>query len=111
MHANGAAQNYLNSIASVMTYIYRHEFAVTPEVLAMEPTPLTQCINLRGQAEKESKTEQMFDARVGGWCSWAEVQNARLAAEQALADAGAGQKRAKLKECAAISLLSLIPPE
>ena len=33
----------------------------------MEPNQLTQLTNLRSQAEKVSKTKQMYEKRVGGW--------------------------------------------
>ena len=36
-------------------------------LLAMEPNQLTQLTNLRSQAEKVSKTKQMYEKRVGGW--------------------------------------------
>ena len=36
----------------------------------MEPNPLQQLINLRAQAEKASKTQQLYDQRIGGWLSW-----------------------------------------
>lgn len=81
--------------------------------LLLEPTPLSQLINLRAQAETASKTENLFDKRVGGWLSWEEVQQARVKAEERLAaHAGdAAGHRAKLRDAAAISLLSLIPPD
>ena len=46
----------------------------------MDPNPLSLLINLRGQAEKASKTQQMFDKRVGGWLEWEDVQKARVTA-------------------------------
>ena len=57
------------------------------EVLNAEPNPLTQLINLRGQAEKASKTQQMYEKRVGGWLEWEDVQKARVAAMNKLNDA------------------------
>ena len=33
--------------------------------------------NLRGQAEKQSRTQQMYDRRIGGWLTWEDVQKAR----------------------------------
>eukprot|EP00966_Prymnesium_polylepis_P227502 5264635-Prymnesium_polylepis.1 len=54
----------------------------------MDPNPLTQLINLRGQAEKASKTQQMYQlTRVGGWLEWDDVQKARVAAMTELSDA------------------------
>merc|ERR1712185_262911 len=80
----------------------------------MEPNPLTQLINLRAQAEKASKTQQMYDQRVGGWLAWEDVQKARVASFAKLEEAQFGtadEKRFALRDCAAISLLSLIPPD
>ena len=84
-------------------------------VLNMEPNPLTQLINLRGQAEKASKTQQMYEKRVGGWLEWEDVQKARVAAMTKLSDAAQtgtpAAKRSALRDAAALSLLSLIPPD
>eukprot|EP00966_Prymnesium_polylepis_P229230 5304935-Prymnesium_polylepis.1 len=81
----------------------------------MDPNPLTQLINLRGQAEKASKTQQMYDKRVGGWIEWPDVQKARVSAMKKLEDMGSGgalaAKRNLLRDCCALSLLSLIPPD
>eukprot|EP00966_Prymnesium_polylepis_P282139 6519390-Prymnesium_polylepis.1 len=49
--------NYINGLVTVTTYAYAN-FDPENEVLNMEPNPLTQLINLRGQAEKASKTQQ-----------------------------------------------------
>jgi hypothetical protein len=104
--------NYLNGIISVTTYCYA---ALDPsdEVFAMDPNPLAQLINLRGQAEKASKTQAMFDKRVGGFCEWEEVQKARVAAMVKLASVTTGTAAEKfaLRDACAISLLSLIPPD
>lgn len=69
-------------------------------------------INLRGQAEKASKTQQMYDKRVGGWIEWDGVQKARVAALKKLEDMAAGGATAAamrnlLRDCCALSLLSL----
>ena len=82
----------------------------------MDPNPLSQLINLRGQAEKASKTQQMFDKRVGGWLEWEDVQKARVTALKKLEDLGeagvAAAKRNLMHDCSALLLLlSLIPPE
>ena len=81
----------------------------------MEPNPLTQLINLRAQAETASKTQQLYDKRVGGWLEWEDVQKARVAAMNKLNDAAVGgtpaAKMSLLRDAAAISLLSLIPPD
>ena len=104
--------NYINGIISVTTYCYA---ALDPsdEVFAMDPNPLAQLINLRGQAEKASKTQAMFEKRVGGFCEWEEVQKARVAAMVKLASATTGTAAEKfaLRDACAISLLSLIPPD
>ena len=81
----------------------------------MDPTPLAQIINLRGQAEKASKTQQLYTAkRVGGWCEWSEVQKARqhaLAKLNEQSGKSLADQRNALRDAAAISLLSLIPPD
>lgn len=106
--------NYINGLVSLTTYAYAN-FEPAAEVLNMEPNPLTQLINLRGQAEKASKTQQMYEKRVGGWLEWEDVQKARVAAMNKLNDAvqtgTPAAKRTLLRDAAAISLLSLIPPD
>ena len=37
----------------------------------------TQLINLRAQAESQSKSQNLFDKRVGGWITWQEVHTKR----------------------------------
>lgn len=106
--------NYINGIVSLTNYAYAN-FEPAAEVLNSEPNPLTQLINLRGQAEKASKTQQMYEKRVGGWLEWEDVQKARVAAMNKLNDAAAvaapAAKRSLLRDAAALSLLSLIPPD
>jgi hypothetical protein len=51
----------------------------------------------------------MFDKRVGGWRDWADVQKARVEAVKR-ADATSGNIKL-LRDAAALSLLSLIPPD
>ena len=46
--------NYLNSLVSVTSYAY-NTFELPADTAAMDPSPLTQMINLRAQAEKASK--------------------------------------------------------
>jgi len=105
--------NYLNGLVSTTTYVYAN-LEPSDALLAMEPSPLTQLINLRGQAEKASKTQQMYEKRVGGWLEWPQVQQARVAAMSKLDKLPPGESAAKrnlLRDCCAISLLSLIPPD
>jgi len=106
--------NYLNGLVSITAYAYAN-FEPAAEVLNMDPNPLTQLINLRGQAEKASKTQQMYQKRVGGWLEWEDVQKARVAAMTKLSDASQtaapAAKRSLLRDAAALSLLSLIPPD
>jgi hypothetical protein len=106
--------NYINGLVSITSYCYAN-LAPNDALLAMDPNPLTQLINLRGQAEKASKTQQLYEKRVGGWMEWEEVQKARIAATNKLAALGEGgasaAKRNLLRDCAALSLLSLIPPD
>ena len=106
--------NYINDLVSITSYCYAN-LEPSNALLAMDPNPLTQLINLRGQAEKASKTQQMFDKRVGGWLEWEDVQKARVTAMKKLAemgDAGApAAKRSLLRDCCALSLLFLIPPD
>ena len=68
-----------------------------------------QILNLRGQAEKESRSENMYDKRVGGWLTWPDVQRCRVKAMQRLAECNASNRRTCLREAAAISLLSQQP--
>ena len=106
--------NYLNGLVSLTHYAYAN-FEPAAAVLNMEPNPLTQLINLRAQAETASKTQQLYDKRVGGWLEWEDVQKARVAAMQKLNGAALGGTSAArmslLRDAAAISLLSLIPPD
>ena len=51
----------------------------------------------------------LFEKRVGGWLSWEDVQKARLeAVKRSQAD---GSNLKLLRDAAALSLLSLIPPD
>ena len=96
-----------------MSYCYAN-LEPTDAVLNSDPNPLAQIINLRGQAEKASKQQQLYDERVGGFCKWEDVQKARVKCLSALDEAQWGthaEKRFALRDAAAISLLSLIPPE
>ena len=104
--------NYLNSLIALTAYVYS-ERPVPAATAAMDPSPLSMVINLRRQAEASSATESLFHKRVGGWIEWDDVHKARRTAMERLrAHAGdyAG-KRALLRDAAAISLLSLIPPD
>ena len=107
--------NYINGLVSITSYCYATLSRTTHFWLAMDPNPLTQLINLRGQAEKASKTQQLYDKRVGGWMEWEDVQKARVTATKKLEDVGSGvapaAKRNLLRDCSALLLLSLIPPD
>ena len=87
----------------------------TDAVLNLDPNPLAQLINLRSQAEKASKTQQLYEKRVGGWCEWPDVQKARLVAaaklEAVAANTSTPAYHNALRDAAALSLLSLIPPD
>jgi len=105
--------NYLNGLAGITTYCYAM-LEPSDAVLNMNPNLLAQILNLRSQAEKASKTQQMYDQRVGGWLTWEDVQKARVKCFQKLDEAQWGtyeEKRFALRDAAAISLLSLIPPD
>ena len=102
--------NYLNGLISVTSYVYM-TYEVPEQTAALDPSPLTQLINLRAQAEKASKQENLYNKRVGGWISWEQVQRARVKVMTTLAQCESSQRRALLREAAAISLLSLIPPD
>ena len=69
--------NYINGLVSITSYCYAN-LEPSDALLAIEPNPLSQLINLRGQAEKASKTQQMYEKRVGGWLEWPDVQKARV---------------------------------
>jgi len=78
----------------------------------MDPTPLAMVINLRGQAEKASKTQNMFEKRVGGWTTWEQVQQARVKAVELLNEGGSTSLHLSLlRDACCISLLSLVPPD
>jgi hypothetical protein len=106
--------NYLNGLAGILSWVYS-ELPTDAEVLQMDPSPLTQVLNLRGQAEKASKTQHMFEKRVGGnWLTWSQVQEARVGAMKAVGSyngTDAEKKRSLLRDAAAISFLSLLPPD
>ena len=106
--------NYLNGLVALTSYVY-HTFDPPDATLALDPTPLTQLINLRDQAEKASTTQQMYDKRTGGgWLTWGEVQQVRVKATAALDAAVQGSapaRRQLLKDAAALSMLSLLPPD
>merc|ERR1711965_697789 len=78
--------NYINGLVSICSYVYSN-MEPSDALLAMDPNPLTQLINLRGQAEKASKTQQLYEKRIGGWLEWQQVQKARVAATKKLDDA------------------------
>ena len=106
--------NYINGLVMITSYVYGN-LSPPAETLALECTPLTQLINLRSQAEKAARTQQLFDKRVGGWLTWQEVQECRITAMAALAAAPApgdpSKHRQLVREAAVISLLSLLPPD
>ena len=57
---------------------------------------------------------ELYDLRIGGWLTWEQVQQARVASFAKLDEAQFGtsdEKRFALRDCAAMSLLSLIPPD
>ena len=104
--------NYLSGVVSVLSFAYTTH-ALPEATAALDPSPLTMVINLRGQAEKASKTENLYNKRVGGWLTWEQVQRGRVKAMSNLAECSGDPKerRTLLREAAAISLLSLIPPD
>ena len=57
--------NYLNGLVSITSYCYAN-LEPPDALLNQDPNPLAQIINLRGQAEKASKTQQLYQKRVGG---------------------------------------------
>ena len=107
--------NYVNGIASIVSYVYVCGGYDLPEaVTAAERTPLSMLINLRNQAEKESKTQALYEKRVGGFMTWEEAQKARVAACAALAaykGSDVVTRRGLLRDATAISLMTLIPPD
>ena len=78
------------------------------DTAALDPSPLAMVLNLRGQAEKQSRTQNMYDKRVGGWLAWDDVQQCRVKAVQQLASCAPNDRRARLRDATAISLSSLI---
>ena len=89
--------NYLNGLVSITTYCYAN-LEPNDALLALEPSPLTQLINLRGQAEKASKTQQVYEKRVGGWLEWPDVQKARASAMAKLEQLPPGESAARRSE-------------
>eukprot|EP00966_Prymnesium_polylepis_P123739 2861382-Prymnesium_polylepis.1 len=104
----GSIANYLNSLANITAWVYSTS-PIPEATAALEPSPLAQIYNLRGQAEGQSKTENMFEKRVGGWIDWADVQKARLEAVKR-SEAKRGDLKL-LRDAACLSMLSLIPPD
>ena len=108
--------NYLSGIVSAMNYVY-FELNVDAEVLALSPTPLEQVVNLRDQAHSQIKEQNLYTPTnvKGGWITWPQVQQTRVAAMTALGALPASttppQRRTALKEAAMISLMSLLPPD
>jgi len=102
--------NYLNGLASIVSYVYAN-YDLPAETAALDPSPLTMVLNLRGQAEKQSRTQNMYEKRVGGWLTWAEVQQCRVKALQQVAGCSPADKRSRLRDATAMSLLSLLPPD
>ena len=102
---------YTNSLVSVITYCYANlSTDLDDAVLSSDPSPLAQVINLRAQAEKASKTQQMYSTRVGDTCTWEDVQKARCSAMEKLDDVvGVAAMRSAARDACALSLLSLIP--
>ena len=103
--------NYLNGLVSLTSYAYAN-LEPSIEVLNADPNPLTQLINLRGQAEKASKTQQMYEKRVGGWLEWEDVQKARVASMNKLNDASQtgtpAARRSALRDAAAMSCIGAV---
>ena len=98
-------------LIGVISYVYATT-ELPEETLAMDPTPLAMVINLRGQAEKASKTQNMFEKRVGGWATWEQVQQARVKAIDLLNEGGSTSLHLSLlRDACCISLLSLVPPD
>ena len=103
--------NYLNGLIAVISYVYA-TVGLPDDTLAMDPTPLAMVINLRGQAETQSKTENMFEKRIGGWATWPQVQEARVKAVKLLNEGGSASLHLSLlRDACCISLLSLVPPD
>ena len=50
------------------------------------------CCAQRNQAEKASRTQALYEKRVGGWLTWTQAQEARVKAVAALAADGEGSK-------------------
>ena len=112
----GSIANYLNGLAAVTAWVYRL-YEIPEDTAAMDPSPLAQIYNLRGQAEGQSNTENkgsqtqraVKHKRIGGWIDWADVQKARVEAIKR-SEAQRGDIKL-LRDATALSLLSLIPPD
>ena len=99
--------NYLNGLVSITSYCANLE--PSDAVFNLDPNPLAQIINLRGQAEKASKTQQMYDQRVGGWLTWEEVQQTRVKCLAKLAEVSGSEaaRRSLSRDAAALSLAAV----
>ena len=110
--------NYLNGLCGFLEHLYSG-LAPTDALLQMPQTPLDMCSNLRAQADAEAKQEGKRENLRGGFIEWADVQKARVKCVEAAAEAAKAAKsnadydklRKLLKEAAAISLSSLLPPD
>ena len=56
--------HYLNGLAAVTAWAYR-QYEIPEDTAEMEPSPLGQIYNLRGQAEAQSRTENSRRSRLG----------------------------------------------
>ena len=110
--------NYLNGLCGFLEHLYTG-LAPTDPLLQLPQTPLDMCTNLRLQADAESKQEGKRENLRGGFIEWADVQKARVKCVEAACEAAKAAKTPAdftkllklLKEAAAISLSSLLPPD
>ena len=110
--------NYLNGLVGFLEHLYSG-LAPTDAIFQMQQTPLDMCTNLRAQADAEAKQEGKRENLKGGFIEWADVQKARVKCVKATSEAAKAAKtpadydklRKLLKEAAAISLSSLLPPD
>ena len=110
--------NYLNGLVGFLEHIYAG-LAEDDAIFQARQTPLDMCTNLRAQADAEAKQEGKRQNLKGGFIEWADVQKARVKCVEAAAEAAKGPKTKAdfdkllklLKEAAAISLSSLLPPD
>ena len=75
-----------------------------------QPPPLDQLANLRRQAEKMARENNLYRKRSETWIDWPDVQRTRLNVVKAYNSAQPHMKASILKDSVIIHLHSVTPP-